>query len=320
MLPEGTDLHAMFIDLYSEQVAGFYDGDELEMVVPAAPDGFTPLQRVTVIHELVHALTDQHFEFNDEFNLLNEEGNGDDAAAFLGLIEGDAQRVSFVYLESLSPLEAVQAAGEAFTTDTTVFDSVPAWMQADLLFPYEQGLTFTDAVVADGGLAGVDEAYIDPPTTTEQILNHDKYVLGEPPLDLPPLTTALPGWLVHDEGSFGEWGLRLLIGESQSRGDTVQTAAGWGNDRYQVLWKGEDVAFVMRYIGDAERDAEEVANALIDHVGISMGGGPAAESAGGLLYDQADIYAFIDRIDDEVFFIASTDKAAGADLREQLGL
>jgi hypothetical protein len=66
MLPEGTDLYGLFIDLYSEQVAGFYDGDELEMVVPASPDGFTPLQRITVLHELVHALTDQHFEFNDE--------------------------------------------------------------------------------------------------------------------------------------------------------------------------------------------------------------------------------------------------------------
>jgi hypothetical protein len=76
----------------------------------------------------------------------------------------------------------------------------------------------------------------------------------------------------------------------------------------------------MSYIGDAESDAEELANALIAHIGTSMAGGPAVESGGGLLYDQADIYVFLDRVDDQVFWIASTNKAAGADLRGQLGL
>ena len=41
-----------------------------------------------------------------------------------------------------------------------------------------------------------------------------------------------------------------------------------------------------------------------------MAAGPAAESGGGLLYDQADIYVFLDRVDDQVFWIASTDKVA----------
>ena len=171
MLPSGTDLYGLLIDLYTEQVAGFYDGDAKEMVVPAAPDGFTPLQKITVVHELVHALTDQHFEFNAEFDTLNDEGNGDDAAAFQALIEGDATHSQFVYLEGMSPMEAVQAATEALAYDSSILESVPTWMQADLIFPYEQGLTFVDAIVSTGGLAGVDDAYQDPPTTTEQVLD-----------------------------------------------------------------------------------------------------------------------------------------------------
>jgi hypothetical protein len=320
MLPEGTDLYGMFIDLYSEQVAGFYDGDELEMVVPASPDGFTPLQRITVLHELVHALTDQHFDFNDDYDVLSEDGNGDDASALLALIEGDAQRASFVYMEGLSPLEAVQAATEAFRIESPVFDSVPTWMRSDLLFPYQEGLTFTDALIGSGGLAGVDEAYIDPPITTEQVLDFAKYTAAEGPRDLPPLTTELEGWEVHDEGSFGEWGLRLIIGESLSSGAATQAAAGWGNDNYVIYSRGEDVAVVIHYIGDAERDAEELADGLIEHAGRAMGAGAAVESGGGLLYDQGDLYVFIDRVEDELFFIAATDKTAGADLRIQLGL
>ncbi len=320
MVPEGTDLYGLFIDLYSEQVAGFYDGDALEMVVPASPDGFTPLQRITVLHELVHALTDQHFEFNDEYDTLIDEGNGDDTSAYLALIEGDAQRASFVYMEGLSPLEAVQAATEAFRIDSPVFDSVPTWMRNDLLFPYQQGLDFTDAVIGIGGLAGLDRAYSDRPTTTEQILDHGKYLSREGPRELPALTTQPAGWEVYDEGSFGEWGLRLVLGESLSPGDATQAAAGWGNDNYAVYSRGEDVAVVIHYIGDAERDAEELADAFIVHGRTAMAGGTAVESGGGQLYDQGDKYIFIDRVGDELFFIAATDKAAGNELRLQLGL
>jgi hypothetical protein len=320
MLPEGTDLYGLYIDLYSEQVAGFYDGDELEMVVPASPDGFTPLQRITVLHELVHALTDQHFDFNDDYDVLSEDGNGDDASALLALIEGDAQRASFVYMEGLSPLEAVQAATEAFRIESPVFDSVPTWMRSNLLFPYQEGLTFTDALIGSGGLAGVDEAYVNPPTTTEQVLDFAKYTSGEGPRDLQPLTTELEGWEVHDEGSFGEWGFRLIVGESLSPGEATQAAAGWGNDNYVIYSRGEDVAVIIHYIGDAERDAEELADAFIIHARTAMDAGAVVESGGGLLYDQGDRYVFIDRVEDELFFIAATDKTAGADLRIQLGL
>ena len=320
MLPEGTDLYGMFIDLYAEQVAGFYDGDEGDLVVPASPDGFTPLQRITVVHELVHALTDQHFDFDEDYTTLIDEGNGDDTSAYLAVIEGDAQRASFVYLESLSPGDAIQVLTEVLALDTTVLDSTPAWIQDDLLFPYQQGLTFTEAVLGAGGLAGVDETYLDPPTTTEQILDYDKYVVGEGPLDLPQATTELSGWDIHDEGSFGEWGLRLILGESLLAGEATQAAAGWGNDRFTVYARGDDVAVVLHYIGDAERDAEELADAFIAHIGASMNAGAPTESGGGLLYDQGSDYVFLDRVDDQVFFIASTDKGAGADLRAQLGL
>ncbi len=327
MLPEGTDLYSLYLDFFSSQVVGFYDGDEGELVVPAAPDGFTPLQRIFVVHELVHALTDQYFDLNEDYTPLIDEGNGkglgrrgDDTSAALAVLEGDAQRASFVYLESLSPFDAIQAATEALAFDTKVFDSTPAWIQDDLLYPYRQGLTFTEAVIGAGGLAGVDETYIDPPTTTEQILDHRKYVVGEGPLDLPQADTDLIGWDIHDERSFGEWGLRLILGESLLAGEATQAAAGWGNDRYTVYARGDDVAIVLHYIGDAERDAEELADAFIAHIGTSMNAGAPAESGGRLLYDQGSDYVFLDRVDDQVFFIASTDMSAGADLRAQLGL
>ena len=320
MLDPGTDLYQLLIDLYTEQVAGFYDGDTEEMVVPAAPDGFTALQRITVLHELVHALTDQHFDFNDEFEMLIDEGNGDDSSAYQALIEGDATRSQFVYMEGMSPIEAVQAATEALAYDTSVLDSVPNWIQSDLTFPYDQGLVFVEAITATGGLAAVDDAYQSPPQTTEQILDPARYARNEPPRDLAPLTVEIDGWDLYDEATFGDWGLRLLLDGSVSPGEVTQAASGWGNDSYRVFTRGDDVAMVMSYIGDSERDAEELVNALVAHIRDDMDSGPAEESAGGLLYRQGNVYSFIDRIGDGIYWIVSTDKSAGEDIRQQLGI
>jgi hypothetical protein len=320
MLEPGTDYYQLLIDLYSEQVAGFYDGDTKELVVPASPDGFTPLQRITVVHELVHALTDQHFDFNDEFERRFEEGTGDDAAAIQGLVEGDATRSQFVYMETMPPTDALAAATEALGYDSTVLESSPGWLQADLLFPYEQGLRFVEQIVADGGLAGVDQAYQNPPATTEQILDPAKYQRGEGPAPLDPLTLDLPGWDLYDEASFGEWGLRVLFSEALASGAATQAAAGWGNDNYRVFDDGTDVALAWQYVGDVERDAEEVADAFIAQARGPMNAGAPVEDGGGLLFDQGGVYVFIDRVDDAVYFVASTDPNAGADLRTQLGL
>lgn len=318
LLPEGFDWYTFQIDLYTEQVAGFYDGDTEELVVPASEDGFTPLQKVTVIHELIHALTDQHFDFNDEYEIRADTGSGDDAAALLTLVEGDATYFQFIYLQELSPMEQVQAATEALTIDTAVLNSAPDWVEADLTFPYEQGLAFTTNLVSGGGIAAVDTAYQQPPATTEQVLDPVKYGRGEQPIELPPLTVDLAGWTRHDEGSNGEWGLRLLLWETLDPGVNTQAGAGWGNDRYVALSDGDDVAYVMHYIGDTVRDAEELADALIAHARGPMAAGSPQESGGGLLFGSG--YVFIDRVEDEVFFIASTDPGAGAELRTQLGL
>ena len=82
MLEPEADYFDLLVALFTEQVAGFYDGDAKEMVVPVTVDGITPLQEIVIAHELVHALTDQHFEFNAELERLVDVGVGDDASAY----------------------------------------------------------------------------------------------------------------------------------------------------------------------------------------------------------------------------------------------
>ena len=150
MWNDQTDLYQFLIDLYTEQVAGFYDAETKEMVVPASTDGFTTLQEITVIHELTHALTDQHFDYNDEYELRFDEGTGDDAAAMSVLLEGDATYFQLIYMQELSVAKALQAAMESLTIDTGSLDAAPQWLQDDLLFPY--CLLYTSDAADDSAL------------------------------------------------------------------------------------------------------------------------------------------------------------------------
>ena len=320
MLDGSTDLYQLLVDLYTEQVAGFFDPDADELVVPVSADGITPLQEITIAHELVHALTDQHFDFNEVFEDRLENGTGDDASGVLALVEGDATYQQFLYLESMDPVAAAGAVLESLAFDTSVFDSAPEWIQKDLTYPYEHGLVFAGFIVGQDGLKGLDETYLDLPVSSEQILHPQKYLRAEGPTELAPLTVELAGWDLFDEATFGEWGIRMLILDSPTPGLRTQAAAGWGNDTYRAFLSGEEAAFAWLYEGETEADAEELVAALIAHVRASMNAGSAVESGGGLLYDGGSTYVFIDRVEDQIYFVASTDHTAGASLREQLNL
>ncbi len=320
MLDDDVDLGQLIVSLYSEQVAGFYDPDVQELVVPAAVDGFSPLQRITVVHELVHALTDQHFDYADVMDERHENGTVDEYDSVLAVVEGDATYQQFLYLEAMNPLDAVKAALESLSFDTSALDAVPEWIALDLAFPYEHGMVFISEIIADGGLQGVDKVYQDLPTSTEQILEPRKYLRREEPEPLEPVSATLSGWDIHTDSAFGEWGVRLLLNDTLSPGRVTEVASGWGNDSYRVFINGGDVAVAWHYLAESVADAEDLVNALITHARGPMGATSATETAGGLLLEGGGTTVFIDRIDDEFYFVASTNSAAVGELRSQLGI
>jgi hypothetical protein len=320
MLEPDDDLESMIIELYTEQIAGFYDPETKELVVPVAADGITPLQSIAIVHELVHALTDQHFDFNEEYERRIDEGKGDDVSAVLAVIEGDATYQQFLFFESMSPEDAADAALEIQSFDSVVFNAMPQWMQRDLGFPFEKGLTFVGQIMATSGLKGVDDVYKLLPISTEQILDANKYLRGEQPEPVTPLTVDLPGWEMAEEATFGEWGIQLILTEAVPPGAVTQAAAGWGNDTYRFFTRGNDSAIAWSYQGETETDAEDLTDAMIAHTNDVMGATNGQESLGGLLYDGGSPFVFIDRVEDKVIFIAATDLTALESLREQLGV
>jgi hypothetical protein len=321
ILPADVDLAAAIIDLYAEQVGGFYDGETGELVVASSED-LTPLARTIIIHELVHALADQHFGLTATLDELIEAENYHRAAALQALAEGDATYFQLVYLqERLSPGEQTEAVLESLEADTTVLDSLPAWIGEDLAFPYEWGFGFVERLVEEGGIAAVDQAYELLPTTVEQIMHPNAYFILEPARPVELSATALDGYEVYEEGEFGEWNLMLYLLDGIGDGDAVVAAGGWGGDAYRLHWDGSRVALVYLFEGDAPRDAEELAPALVDSLQASMAvGAPVSdEKAGTTVLEGAD-FAFIQQVGGQVLLVVADDPAAGRALVQALRL
>lgn len=185
LAPQEVDLSRLYVDLYSEQIAGYYDTETGEMVVirPAdAGDELSPLQEITYAHEVVHALQDQNFPL-DEALEASESANDDQSLATTALIEGDATVAQSEYLSN-NPGLLLRLGTELMSAeiDTAQLDAAPAIVRETLIFPYDQGAEFVTALREVGGWPRVNEAYTALPASTEQILHPEKYLSAEQPV------------------------------------------------------------------------------------------------------------------------------------------
>ena len=307
------DLLGLYTDLYSEQVAGYYDGELEEMVVPAGTE-LSALQKGTLVHELTHALTDQHFAFDGRIEELDAEDRFDELSALQSVIEGDASFTELLYVTELSTEEKIQIVTEALDQDTTVFAQTPRFIQDLLLFPYTEGADFVETLwSSDTGFDQVNAAYSDPPMTTEQIYHPAAYDSGETarPVVLPE--TLLEGYEVEEEAVWGEVSFRVMFDQGLSTSAAEQAASGWGGDRYRVMWDGEEAVYVLVYVGDSIGDSIEMYNALVAYATSEMNVGAPEELEHGTSFE-GDDYAYAGLSGDRVLFIASSDPEVGPEV------
>jgi hypothetical protein len=311
LVPEGTDMLALYEDLYGEQVLGFYDGETKELVVPANSSELSAAQKVTLVHELTHALTDQHYSFSDLSDALDSREEYDALSALQTITEGDATLTELHYVAGLSPADQQAVISESLGQDTGVFDSAPVFIQQLLVFPYNAGLSLLSGLwTPQDGFLAIDDAYVDPPTTTEQVMHADKYETREPAIDVELPDTPIDGYETVEESTWGELLFNVMFTQALGQVTADSAAGGWGGDHYRLMWNGTDVVFVLHYVGDTEQDAEEMETALSDYVTTAMGltAGRGGRFAG-------DSYAYVGRDGADVFFVAANDAAAGEQAR-----
>lgn len=308
LLNPNADFEQIVLDLYGEQVAGFYDGDEGEIVVPAREGEFSVLQQGTMVHELVHAITDQHFGFHGSFKAMIDEDRLDEATAYQALIEGDATLAEVLWLQTLSQEQIGQFIAESLQVDTDALNSAPRFLTESLTFPYDSGLAFVqDLYMENRDWAEVDGAYSELaslPASTEQIITPDDYG-RDLPVEVAIPDVSVPGYELERTSTWGEQGFRLMLNQGSGVASVATAADGWGGDTYHQWFDGENAALLVVYEGDTAEDAAELEEALL---------GFATESF------PEEHFAWVAQRDGSLYFIAAHQPEVGERLRADLGL
>ncbi|MCB9135699.1 MAG: hypothetical protein H6636_09750 [Anaerolineales bacterium] len=277
------DFYNFYIDLLSEQIAGFYDNETKEMVVVQG-EAFAGPERLTYAHEYTHALQDENYDIKNGlgYDDVPCEEDSERCAAIQALLEGDATLSEIQWFSQFSTNKDKQQLQDFYSNlESPVYDSAPAFMQDDFIFPYDQGYEFVNTLFENGGYAAVDDAYRNLPVSTEQILHPEKYPDDHPiAVALPDLLPTLgEGWTLLDQNVMGEWytylilarGLELAthIGDQNS----ADAAAGWGGDSYAVYLSpaGDTTALVLSTVWDTANEATEFAAAFEQYATARFG-------------------------------------------------
>lgn len=311
LLDRDFDLFNFYLDLYSEQIAGFYD-DEVKKMFVVQEGGFRGMERITYAHEYVHALQDQIWNFNEGLNFNDEacEEDTERCAGIIALVEGDATLLEEQWLLEYGTQTDISQILEFYESyESPVFDSAPLFMQQDFLFPYTYGTDFVREIHAQGGWDAVDDVYANPPITTEQILHPEKYPLDTPiAVNAPDLESVLgESWREVEVNVLGEWYTQLVLSEQVGDDLSIVAAHGWGGDVYVVLSNDEEgsSAIYLMTIWDSVRDAQEFAAAFLDYGDARFGGREVG--SGTFTWDSAEGYVRFERIGNQTLWILAPD-------------
>jgi hypothetical protein len=255
LLPDTLSLRALLLDLYTEQVAGYYDPDSATLFGVAGAD--RAQLRLVLAHEMVHALQGQYLPLD---SILKATASNDRLTAAQAILEGQATLAS---IEVLAPGQGVTRTAEFWElyrdqvrqqqSAMPVFARAPLVVREALIFPYLDGAEFMHWWATDGPK---DTMPYGPrmPVSTEQILHPDRYARGDVPVPL-ELTGDSTG-VLHDD-VLGENEIRVLLAVLAGSND-VQTVMpiGWGGDRYRVYESAGGPALVWHIAWDDQRSAD----------------------------------------------------------------
>lgn len=216
--------------------------------------------RVTVVHELTHALQDQHFDLQ----AIQDTAAERDTASPTPLIEGDASRVEQAYAAELDDDETEEyQAGRDEQVDDEAFAEIPLLLQLQSATPYVFGPAFVTLLHNLDGNAAVDEAFAAPPESEAMYLDPIRYLDGDTVAAVGTFRAVADGEEILDEGgAFGALSWYFMLGEQLDAVEALDAALGWGGDAYRVIGRGDDTCTQLRFVGDTNDDTDEMRRAL----------------------------------------------------------
>ncbi len=260
------DLKKTTIDLLTEQAAAFYDFHKKKLFVVDSSDGLA--ERSALVHELAHALADQHFHLAKFIGRASQ--NDDSALARMAVMEGQATWLMSEYLArksgrslETSPelVKLMSDMNGASSGQFPVFDRAPRYLQETLLFPYTQGMLFQQAVVVKMGKAAFAEVFRRPPETTQEILHPERYFEHPKRVRLPlPAFPSERNYRGFTDGELGELDNSILLRQYADDGEAAAVAPEWRGGTFRLFerkhqpadWRKMVLAYVSEWSGPAQ--------------------------------------------------------------------
>ena len=232
LLDADFQLGPFMISLLTEQVAGFYDNKTKTVNLLDWVD--VDDQQPVLAHELTHALQDQKVGLTKWGEVGSEDvaKNVGEDNAHIQTDESDTARDAVtegqamaVYLDwelrktgrTLADVPDMMDKMKETVADTSgspIMARAPLLLQKSLLFPYDEGLGFEDALLVKKGKDAAFAGVLDnPPSSTMEIMHPTAYMAHTPvPVlrlpDIHPLIDA--DYTPYDVGVMGEFDVEIV--------------------------------------------------------------------------------------------------------------
>jgi hypothetical protein len=270
LLPEGTDVRAIVLGWEAASVAGFYTSTAGRLyVVQGSGAAGSGQQAAVLVHELGHALQDQHTPLIQV--TVGLRANDDLLFAIGAFLEGDALWTELRDEAQTSgfPQPSAEEFAARFDVDAPEGEGVPRLLRESFLRQYPLGYALASELVERGGVAALTAALSDPPLSSEELIHPERYLERSKrrPLALFPEASEgfapEPGCKPVASSSYGELGLSVWLAEGGLDDASARRVAdGWDGDRAWLLDcpRGEVVAWLVQLDGEADaRELEVVA-------------------------------------------------------------
>jgi transcriptional regulator of met regulon len=255
-IPQDFDLAKETVDLVSEQAAAFYDYSKKRLfVLDSTSEGSE--QRVALVHELAHALADQQHPLGKYLKKDNPDDDGSTARE--AVMEGQATWLTWAYVSkrnggkpevSKEMIEKLTDNSGSEGTDFPVFAKEPLYLRESLVFPYDEGMKFQDAVYHKLGRKSFDEVFVRPPRSTQQILHPADYMEDEKPVDVDPPSLDKKQFRVINDGSVGEFDHSMLLRQFVPEKEGRAAASHWRGGSFRLYENKKEKYPVLSYASE----------------------------------------------------------------------
>ncbi len=286
-----VDLFDAVNDATGGGTLAFYSFEDERITIRGA--SLTLASQATLVHELTHALQDQHFAIGDRLEELREKDAANSEESVLdAIIEGDAERVATLYRESLdTKARAALDKSEKAQRDEATSDlkGIPKAVLTIISSPYTLGQSLMQTVAEDGGNKAIDALYRDTPTHDTALYDPFQVIAGDLGAEEVPTPAVQDGEKEVDSGEFGALTWYFMLAERVPLLEAVDVVDGWGGDSYVSYEKAGVSCVRAAYQGDTDKDTARMLGALRSWVAAAPDA-PAEVSSedGRVLFESCD--------------------------------